>query len=50
MLSLPTVKISVRSVTSIEQPSTGTDRGLGAMPHKENAKAFPNVPSYDSFE
>jgi len=31
MLGLPTVKISAKSVTSIEQPSTGAGRGLGAM-------------------
>jgi hypothetical protein len=34
MLGLPTVKISAKSVRSIEQPSTGTGRGLGAMAPK----------------
>jgi hypothetical protein len=33
-LGLPTVKISAKSVTSIEQRSAGIGRGLGAMPHK----------------
>ncbi len=36
MLGLPTVKISAKSVRSIEQPSTGTGRGLGAMAHRDN--------------
>ncbi len=34
MLGLSTVKISAKSVRSIEQPSTGTGRGLGAMAHR----------------
>jgi hypothetical protein len=33
-LGLPTVKISAKSVTSIEQRSAGIGRGLRAMPHK----------------
>ncbi len=32
MLGLPTVKISVKSVTSIEQPSAVTGSGLRAIP------------------
>jgi hypothetical protein len=32
-LGLPTVKISAKSVTSIEQRSAGIGRGLRAMPH-----------------
>jgi len=35
---LPTVKISVKSVRSIEQRSAGTGRGLGAMPPMQKKK------------
>ncbi len=32
MLGLPTVKISAKSVTLIEQGSAGSGRGLGVIP------------------
>ena len=38
MLGLPSVKISAKSVRSIEQRSAGIGRGLRAMPPRETLR------------